>query len=108
MIMPGVSGSFILVILGQYHIVIRALKNFDLLPLLLLGIGIALGIWTFAKIIDNLLKIFPKETFYFILGLVVASVVPIYPGVPPGISGQIIALVILFSAAFISYKLGER
>jgi putative membrane protein len=108
MIMPGVSGSFILVILGQYHIVIRAIKNFDLLPLLLLGIGIALGIWTFAKIIDNLLKIFPKETFYFILGLVVASVIPIYPGVPPEIFGQIIALLILFLAALISYKLGDR
>ena len=108
MIMPGVSGSFILVILGQYHIVIRAVKNFDILQLMLLGIGIALGIWTFAKLIDNLLKIFPKETFYFILGLVVASVVPIYPGIPTGVSGQIVAILIFITAALISYRLGDR
>jgi putative membrane protein len=108
MIMPGVSGSFILVILGQYHIVIRAVKNFDILPLMLLGIGIALGVWSFAKIIDFLLKKFPRETFYFILGLVVASVIPIYPGMPEAISGLIIATVILVVAALISYKLGDR
>jgi len=108
MIMPGVSGSFILVILGQYHIVIRALKNFDIFPLLLLGIGIALGIWSFAKLIDYLLKKFPKETFYFILGLVVASVVPIFPGMPAEISRQIVAIFILIAAILISYKLGDR
>ena len=108
MIMPGVSGSFILVILGQYHIVIRAVKNFDIIPLILLGIGITLGVWSFAKIIDFLLKKFPKETFYFILGLVIASVVPIYPGIPVEIFGQIVALIILISAALITYKLGDR
>jgi uncharacterized membrane protein len=66
------------------------------------------GVWTFAKLIDNLLKIFPKETFYFILGLVVASLVPIYPGFPEEIFGQIVAILILITAALISYKLGER
>ena len=108
MIMPGISGSFILVLLGQYQIVIRAVKNINLLPLFFLGIGIGFGIWSFAKLIDILLKRFPKETFYFILGLVVASVVPIFPGIPAGLAGKLTALVVFVLAAFISYRLGDR
>ena len=108
MIMPGISGSFILVLLGQYHIVIRAVKNINLIPLFFLGIGVAFGIWSFAKIIDILLKRFPKETFYFILGLVVASVVPIFPGIPSGFVELLTAVVVFILAAFLSYKLGDR
>ncbi len=108
MIMPGISGSFILVLLGQYQIVIRAVKNINLIPLFFLGIGVGFGIWSFAKIIDILLKRFPKETFYFILGLVVASVIPIFPGIPAGLAGKLTALVIFIMAALISYKLGDR
>jgi len=108
MIMPGISGSFILVLLGQYHIVIRAVKNINVIPLFFLGIGVAFGIWSFAKIIDILLKRFPKETFYFILGLVVASVVPIFPGIPTGFGGVLTAIVVFSIAVFLSYKLGDR
>lgn len=108
MIMPGISGSFILVLLGQYHYIIRSLKNLSVLPLFLLGIGIGIGIWTFAKIIDYLLKRYPKETFYFILGLVVASLIPIFPGVPVGVWEKLIALIVGLIGFFISFKLGER
>jgi putative membrane protein len=108
MIMPGISGSFILVLLGQYHYIIRAVKNLDFFPLFFLGIGIAVGIWSFAKMIDFLLKRYPKETFYFILGLVVASMVPIFPGLPAELKEKFFALLIGTMAFFISYKLGDR
>jgi putative membrane protein len=107
MIMPGVSGSFMLVLLGQYHLVIRAVKNLDILPLIFLGIGIALGIWIFAKIIDIFLKKFPKETMYFILGLLVASLIPIFPGIPSGIFPSLIALLIMLGGGWISWLLGS-
>lgn len=108
MIMPGISGSFILVLLGQYHYIIRSLKNLSVLPLFFLGIGIGIGIWTFAKIIDYLLKRYPKETFYFILGLVIASLIPIFPGVPAGVWEKLIALIVGLIGFFISFTLGER
>jgi putative membrane protein len=108
MIMPGISGSFILVLLGQYHYIIRSVKNLELLPLIFLGIGIAIGIWSFAKMIDVLLKRNPKETFYFILGLVFASLVPIFPGLPAGGLEKLIALFIAITAFILSYKLGDR
>ena len=71
-------------------------------------IGILLGIWLFARVINILLKKFPKETFYFILGLVVASLYAIFPEIPPTISGKVIGLLIILFAGFISLKLGER
>ncbi|GAB4376682.1 MAG: DUF368 domain-containing protein [Calditrichia bacterium] len=108
MIVPGVSGSFMLVLLGQYQTVIRAVKSFDITPLFFLGMGIALGIWSFAKIIDILLKHYPKETFYFILGLVIGSLYPIYPGLPDSLPRTLLALLITFVAFALSYKLGER
>lgn len=108
MIVPGVSGSFMLVLLGQYHQVIRAVKELNIELLIFLGIGIAAGIWGFAKLIDVLLKKFPKETFYFILGLVIASLYPIYPGLPASAGQVLIALALMIVAGGISYRLGEK
>lgn len=108
MIMPGVSGSFILVLLGQYHIVIRAVKHFNLVPLFFLGIGIAIGIWGFAKMIDYFLKRFPKETMYFILGLLFASLIPIFPGLPSGFIPVLLSIFVVLAGGWISYRLGMR
>ncbi len=108
MIVPGISGSFMLVLLGVYDVVIRAVKTLQVVPLALLGIGIALGIWAFAKVIDVLLKHYPKETFYFILGLVVASLFSIFPGFPATAGGIALGGGIVVVAAAISYLLGER
>ena len=108
MIVPGVSGSFILVLLGQYHVVIKIIKTVDIIPIAFFFTGILLGIWLFAKIIDILLKKYPKETFYFILGLVIASLFAIFPGVPPTITGKLIGVAILVLAGYISLKVGDR
>jgi putative membrane protein len=107
MIVPGISGSFILVLLGQYHTVIRAVKNVNVVLLLFLGTGIAIGIWVFAKLMDILLKKYPKETFYFIIGLVCASLYPIFPALPEPLYQKMIAFFIALVAAVVSYKLGE-
>jgi putative membrane protein len=108
MIVPGISGSFILVLLGQYHVVIRIFKTVDYVPIIFFLFGILLGIWVFAKIIDILLKRYPKETFYFILGLVIASLFSIFPGIPTAITGKLIGVVVLIVAGYLSLKLGDR
>lgn len=109
MIMPGISGSFILVLLGQYSVVIRAVKELNLPVLAIVGVGAVIGVWGFAKLIDYLLKRFPKQTIYFILGLVIGSLYPIFPGVPVGGGGVVaISAVLLIGAFLISYLLGKR
>lgn len=92
MIIPGVSGSLILMILGYYFGIISAVKDFitalkdldmgkmfDLLLILApFGLGCILGIFFISKLIKWLLSSFPTQTFCGILGLIVASPVSIF------------------------------
>ena len=91
MIIPGVSGSMVLMLLGYYHPVLNAvdtLKNAVLGldfaamggPVLMLApfcVGVVLGIFGVAKLIEWLLSRFPTQTYCAVLGLVVASPVAI-------------------------------
>lgn len=107
MIVPGISGSFIMLLMGQYYIVTSCVADRELLPLGIVGIGIVLGIIIFAKIINVLLKKFPKETFYFILGLVIASLYSIYPGMPGEMGKIFIAIGITAICFMISFFIGK-
>lgn len=78
LILPGISGSMIMVIFGIYDSVINAVTKFDILMLLPVGIGIILGILFGSKAIDFSLKKFPQATFFAILGLVAGSTISIY------------------------------
>ena len=73
MVIPGVSGSMILLILGYYHSVIGALHRFDMGVLLPYALGLVIGIVFIAKLMNFLLKKHSALTFSAILGLVVAS-----------------------------------
>lgn len=107
MIVPGISGSFIMLLLGQYYIVTKCVADRNIVPLGVVGIGIVIGIIVFAKIINILLKKFPKETFYFILGLVIASLYTIYPGMPKQTIQIIIAVSITTFCFAISMMMGQ-
>jgi putative membrane protein len=73
MIVPGISGSFILVVIGAYSTVISIVTNFNIILLGGLGIGVLLGLVLGAKLIKFLLKRFPAHTYLAILGLVLGS-----------------------------------
>lgn len=84
--LPGISGSFILLVLGQYHKVIKAIASFttgfDLLAfstLLNLGIGVFLGVLFFSKAITFLLKKHHTATLSFLSGLMIGSLHIIWP-----------------------------
>jgi len=107
MIVPGISGSFIMLLMGQYYIVTSCVADRDFVPLGFVGIGIVLGIFIFAKIINIFLNKYPKETFYFILGLVIASLYSIYPGMPAEIGKLFVAIVICLVCFMISFFIGK-
>ena len=87
MVVPGVSGSLVMMILGYYYGIleairsfIEALKNLDtagllngFLLLFPLGIGVLLGIFLIAKLITFLFERYGVQTYCAILGLIVAS-----------------------------------
>lgn len=123
MVIPGVSGSMIMMILGYYNTIIdtinafiNALKAFDI-PAMLdtfvilvpFGIGVVIGIVAVAKFIEFMLKKFPLVTYWAIIGLIVASPFAILIMMEVGAVGlvEILTGVILLAAGFfISLKLG--
>ena len=107
MIVPGISGSFIMLLMGQYYIVTSCVADRQVLQLMVIALGIILGVVIFAKLINFLLNKFPKETFYFILGLVVASLYSIYPGMPGKMLEIIIAISITAICFAISFIIGN-
>lgn len=83
MVIPGISGSFILMVLGYYDKIIytvSTITNFsklgsNLLILVPFGIGVIIGIVFMAKLITNLIKKYETKTYFAIMGFVLSSVV---------------------------------
>ncbi|HMO04330.1 MAG TPA: DUF368 domain-containing protein [Kiritimatiellia bacterium] len=79
MILPGISGSFILLILGQYHFVMKAVKSLDVVTLLPFAFGCAVGLLGFARILSWLLDRFHQVMISFLVGFMVGSLWKIWP-----------------------------
>ena len=124
MIIPGVSGSLVLMLLGYYKAVTGALKTFasalvhvdfaamgqPLLMLLPFLIGIVLGILGVAKLIEWLTQRYPTVTYCGVLGLVVASPISLllqtsFQGVTAGL---VVISVVTFALGFVAAYLLDR
>ncbi|MBD3426000.1 MAG: DUF368 domain-containing protein [Candidatus Omnitrophica bacterium] len=103
MIVPGVSGSFILVLLGQYAVVIAAIKDFALKPIGAVSLGAIAGIIIFSRIIEFCLERIPSKTYYFILGLIFASFYKIFPGKPDEAISIFYCSVVFIGGTALSY-----
>lgn len=79
MILPGISGSFILLILGQYAYVLEAVKALDIITLLPFGFGIVFGITSFARILSWLLHHYHQVTITLLVGFMIGSLRKIWP-----------------------------
>ena len=79
MILPGISGSLILVILGVYTLIINALNNVEYNIILVFLIGCLIGIINFSKIIKWLFHNYRDYTFSIMLGLVTGSIYTVWP-----------------------------
>ncbi len=79
MILPGISGSFILLILGQYTFILNAVKTFDLVSVLSVALGCAVGIIGFARVLSWLLKHYQQATIAVLVGFMVGSLRKIWP-----------------------------
>lgn len=79
MILPGISGSFILVLLGSYHLVLGAIKSRDLLVIGLFGLGCAIGLLTFARLLKYLFDHYKEITIALLTGFMVGSLYKVWP-----------------------------
>lgn len=123
MIIPGVSGSLVLMLLGYYTPVIEAIKEFthfdnftvNLFNLGFFGVGVLVGIVLVAKLIEMLFKKYETKTYFGVLGFIIASIIAIpvsviheYGFFTFDILSIIIGIVLFILGSFIGFKLGEK
>lgn len=111
MILPGFSGSALLVSLGEYENIIRFLDidNLMVFPLFFFGIGCLLGILLLSKVLTVLLNKFRGETTYFIMGLMLASIVQLIKSLNGIMYSQIIiSIIALMLGFFLAYGIAKK
>lgn len=79
LLLPGISGSFVLVMLGKYEAILSALAAFDLDVLMPLGLGAGIGLAAFARIIGWLLEHHHRLMMLTICGLLLATLAVVWP-----------------------------
>ncbi len=87
MILPGISGSFILLILGKYEYMMSTIANIvsgkgeamDFIILAVFAVGAAIGIVAFSKFLHWLLKRFHRTTLLVLAGFIIGSLVKVWP-----------------------------
>jgi len=100
MILPGVSGSFILMVLGEYRSVLDAINNMDILKLAVFGAGCVVGILAFVRLLNYLLKKFQSVTMAFLIGLILGSLWVLWPFKEVAVGAKLITGSNIFPTAF--------
>lgn len=79
MILPGLSGAFLLLLLGVYEPVLSALRALEWGTILVFAAGCAIGLLTFAHVLGWVFLRFRSQTYAAIVGMLVASLVALWP-----------------------------
>lgn len=119
MLLPGISGSFVLMLIGYYYPIINAIREFTKLQNLLhnvillstAGIGIIIGIIIAAKLIEYLLKKYEIPTYYGIIGFVISSIISIFITAVSSYVGTveiIVGILLMILGIFLAGIIGDK
>ena len=119
MLLPGISGSFVLMLIGYYHPIVNAIRSLtkfenifhNVVVLGIAGVGILLGIVLAAKLIEYLLDKYEIPTYYGIIGFVIASIISIFiTAVSSTVSiiEIIIGILLMVVGMFIAKFIGDK
>lgn len=123
MIIPGVSGSLVLMLLGYYYPILKVIKNItafkdlgsNILIAGVFGIGVLVGIVGVAKLIEFLLGKFETKTYFGVIGFIIASILAIPIATMNSVNNLVFSIpqiligcVILALGVLIGYKLGDE
>ena len=107
LVLPGISGSYMLLVFGLYSITLNAINTINIPFLIPLGLGVAAGTFGTAKIIERFLQKHPGKTYKLIIGFVLGSLVQVFPGIPA--ASQLIASAAAFIIGFlVIFWLGKK
>lgn len=79
MILPGISGSFILLIMGKYDYVMHAIDSLDMPVIIVFALGCLVGILAFSKVLHWLLGRWERQTLIVLLGFIIGSLIRVWP-----------------------------
>lgn len=84
LVLPGISVSYLLLIMGLYDETMRAISDLYMPFLIPLGVGLLLGILLTTKCLEKAMTKHPQSTYLIILGFVLGSMAEVFPGVAKG------------------------
>jgi putative membrane protein len=122
MVIPGVSGSLVLMILGYYYPIINTInslikENFisNAFILGIFGLGVVVGIVAIAKLLELLFKKYKVKTYFGVLGFVFASIIAIplsacieLNSSSTSVDQIVISIIMIVIGTIVSYNLGEK
>ncbi len=73
MILPGISGSFLLLLLGQYEYMLNSLNSLNIIEIVVFIAGAVIGILGFSKILNYLLENYESATMAFLIGIMIGT-----------------------------------
>ena len=79
MILPGISGSFVMLLFGVYFEILLAINNRDLMLLMTFAIGCGVGLLAFTRLLNFLLERYHDFTVSFLIGLMIGSLYGLWP-----------------------------
>ena len=105
MVIPGISGSMVVLILGYYELMTISISKLNMVFIIPFAIGILVGIMAILKLIKYLLDNHYTKTYSCIVGFVVGSLLMVFPGLPTNIMGYVITIVCIILGLFASYMI---
>ena len=103
MVIPGISGSMVVLILGYYELMTASISKLNMVFIIPFAIGILVGILAILKIIKYLLDNHYTKTYACIVGFVIGSLLMVFPGLPIGIIGYVITVICIIIGIVLSY-----
>ena len=108
MIIPGISGSFVLMLLGAYLPILTLVDGLQIIYLIPFAIGVVIGIIVFSKIIDVFLEKFYGYTYYTIIGFILGSLPLIFKDINWNISILPLSIILCIIFSIGSYVLSNK
>lgn len=110
LVLPGISTSHMLLMLGLYEPVIKAIKSLDIWAVTPLAVGILVGTFLTSRALDMLFSKYKSQTYMLVLGFLLGSISELFPGLPGRVEilPCIAALLCGCFAVYMIGRLGEH
>ena len=106
LVLPGISISYLLLLMGLYERMVQAISTCDLRILVPFGVGLLIGTVLTAKALEYAMTVHPHPTYLGILGFILGSMAEVFPGIPS--QEELLPCVVLLAAGFLAIRLPSR